>query len=114
MSDFAGLHVATLTPFDESDRLDFSVVRAHTDFLVRAGVAGVCPAGTTGEMLYLTVGEKVRLIEETVAAAAGRVKVIAGIWGLQEKEIALLARAATAAGADAVFLPPPIYYPASD
>jgi len=65
-------------------------------------------------MLYLSVGEKVRLIEETAAAAKGRVRVIAGVWALTPKEIALLGRAAKAAGADAVFLPPPIYYPADD
>lgn len=105
--------VATLTPFDASDRLDVAAVRSHTRFLVENGVAGLCPAGTTGEMLYLTAGEKVRLIEET-CAAAGDIPVIAGVWGLRESEIRLLCRAAEAAGAAAVFLPPPIYYPAND
>lgn len=105
--------VATLTPFDANDRLDLAAVRAHTRFLVENGAAGLCPAGTTGEMLYLSVGEKVRLIEET-CAAAGSVPVIAGVWALREKEIQLLCRASKDAGASAVFLPPPIYYPASD
>ena len=86
--------VATLTPFDASNRLDYGVLRAHTDFLIASGVAGLCPAGTTGEMLYLSVGEKVRLIEETCRAADGRVPVIAGIWALREREVALLGRAA--------------------
>ena len=114
MTDFSGLYVATLTPIDASDRLDFGVIRSHTDFLIKGGVAGLCPAGTTGEMLYLSIGEKVRLIEETVRSAGGRVKVVAGVWALREKEVGLLSRAARAAGADAVFLPPPIYYPADD
>jgi dihydrodipicolinate synthase/N-acetylneuraminate lyase len=114
MTDFSGLFVATLTPFDTSDRVDYGVLRAHTDFLVQNGVCGICPAGTTGEFLYLSVGEKVRIVEEAAAAANGRVKVIAGAWALTAKEIALLARAAESAGADAVFLPPPIYYPADD
>jgi 4-hydroxy-tetrahydrodipicolinate synthase len=109
-----GLMVATVTPFDSSDRLDYGVIRAHTDFLITGGVSAICPAGTTGEMLYLSVGEKVRLVEETCRASAGRVPVIAGIWALREKEVALLGRAAKAAGATAVFLPPPIYYPAGD
>jgi 4-hydroxy-tetrahydrodipicolinate synthase len=114
MSEFPGLLVATLTPYDDVDRLDFGVIRAHTQFLVDGGVAGVCPAGTTGEVLYLSLGEKVRLIEETVRAARGKVKVIAGVWAHRPREVALLARAAEAAAADAVFLPPPIYYPAND
>ena len=114
MTAFRGLMVATLTPFDPSDRLDLGIIRGHTDFLIESGVSGLCPAGTTGEMLYLSVGEKVRLIEETCFSAARRVPVVAGVWALHEREIALLCRAAEAAGASAVFLPPPIYYPASD
>ena len=108
-----GMMVAMLTPFDANDRLDLAAIRAHTRFLVDNGVAGLCPAGTTGEMLYLSLGEKVRLIEET-CAAAGTVPVVAGVWALREKEMQLLCRAAAAAGASAVFLPPPIYYPAGD
>jgi len=111
---FRDLYVATLTPFDANGRLDFGVLRAHLAFLADEGAAGVCPVGTTGEFLYLRVGEKVRVIEETVAAAKGRLNVIAGIWALAAKEIAVLGRAAQAAGADAVFLPTPIYYPADD
>jgi 4-hydroxy-tetrahydrodipicolinate synthase/2-dehydro-3-deoxy-phosphogluconate/2-dehydro-3-deoxy-6-phosphogalactonate aldolase len=112
MEVFRGLFVATLTPFDAADRLNFAAVRRHVEFLIEGGVAGLCPAGTTGEMLYLSTGEKVRLIEEAIRAAGGRVPVIAGIWALREKEVALLARAAVSAGAAGVFLPPPIYYPA--
>lgn len=114
MSDFSGLYVATLTPFDDSNRLNVRVLRDHVRFLIAGGVDGLCPAGTTGEMLYLSVGEKVRLIEETIQSAGGKVRVVAGVWALMEKEILLLARAAQAAGADAVFLPPPIYYPANE
>ncbi|MCC6728227.1 MAG: dihydrodipicolinate synthase family protein [Chthonomonadales bacterium] len=114
MTAFRGLMVATLTPFDGNDRIDPGALRRHVEFLVGEGVAALCPVGTTGEFLYLTAGEKVRVVEETVAAAAGRVPVVAGVWGLRPRETALLCRAARAAGADAVFLPPPIYYPASD
>jgi 4-hydroxy-tetrahydrodipicolinate synthase len=111
---FTGLYVATLTPLDTDHRIHWGVVREHMDLLAAAGVEGVCPVGTTGEFLYLTIGEKVRLIEATVSASAGRMRVIAGVWALTAKEMTLLARAAQAAGADAVFLPPPIYYPAGD
>ncbi len=114
MTEYTGLYVATLTPFDANDRIDVGALRSHVKFLVESGVAGVCPAGTTGEFLFLSLGEKVRVVEETVAAAAGRAKVIAGVSALRAHEIALLARGARDAGADAVFLPPPIYYPADD
>src|SRR5438105_2098325 len=114
MTVFQGCYVATLTPFDAADRLDEGVLRAHVDWLVDKGVQGLCPAGTTGEFLYLSLDEKRRVVQESVRAAAGRVPVIAGVWGLRESETLTLAKAAEESGADGVFLPPPIYYPAND
>ncbi len=111
---FHGCYVATLTPFDTADRLDVGVAKAHAQWLVENGAEGLCPAGTTGEFLYLTEAEKSALIMTTVEAVGGRIPVIAGVWGLREAETARLAKAAEQAGADGVFLPTPIYYPAGD
>ena len=111
---FKGCYVATLTPFDAMDWLDEDVVRAHAQWLIENGIQGLCPAGTTGEFLYLTGEEKRRLVAATVEAAGGRVPVIAGVWALRMEEIRWLARMVEGNGASAVFLPPPIYYPASD
>jgi 4-hydroxy-tetrahydrodipicolinate synthase len=111
---FHGCYVATLTPFDGADRLDTEAVRAHTEWLIENGIEGLCPGGTTGEFLYLTAEEKTRLVAATVEAARGRVPVIAGVWALEEQERITLTQAAQEAGADAVFLPAPIYYPATD
>ena len=112
MTPFSGLYVATLTPFDSSGRVDFGVLAAHIDFLIDGGAAGICPCGTTGEWLYLSVGEKTRIVERAAASAAGRIPVMAGVGALQAKEITLLCGAAESSGADAIFLTPPIYYPA--
>src|SRR5207244_568958 len=88
---FRGCYVATLTPFDGKDRLDDGVLSAHTQWLVEEGAEGLCPAGTTGEFLYLTEAEKKRVVEVTVRAVGGRVPVIAGVWGLREAETLTLA-----------------------
>lgn len=114
MNGISGLYVATLTPFSEDNRVNVRVIREHAACLIQSGVAGLCPVGTTGEFLYLTQEEKLSIIRETVRSAEGRVRVIAGIWSLDMEEIAALARAAEQTGADALFLPPPIYYPAGD
>lgn len=109
---FRGCYVATLTPFDSNDTLDAGVVRAHAQWLVDQGAEGLCPAGTTGEFLYLSEDEKQRVVKATVEAVNGRIPVIAGVWALRPEETARLAKAAQDAGAQGVFLPPPIYYPA--
>lgn len=113
-SKFHGCYIATLTPFDSHNRLDIGLVQAHTRWLLDQGVAGLCPAGTTGEFLYLTQEEKTQVVKTTVVGAAGRAPVIAGIWAQTSEEVSALARSAEESGADAVFLPTPIYYPASD
>jgi len=111
---FRGCYVATLTPFDADDRLDVGTAAAHAQWLAENGAEGLCPAGTTGEFLYLTEAEKIALITATVQAVKGRIPVIAGVWGLRPAEMARLAKAAEDAGAEGVFLPTPIYYPAGD
>ena len=111
---FHGCYTATLTPFDAGGKLDVGVVKAHAQWLIENGIAGLCPVGTTGEFLYLSDAEKRDMAAATVAAAAGKAPVIAGVWALTTGEMQGLARNAEAIGADGVFLPPPIYYPADD
>ena len=110
---FKGCYVATLTPFDKTDRVDEGVVRAHTEWLVEEGVAGVCPVGTTGEFLFLSTAEKSKVFKATVDGAKGRVPVIAGVWGSRHEQVLALVKLAEDAGASGVFLPTPIYYPAN-
>jgi 4-hydroxy-tetrahydrodipicolinate synthase len=113
-SRFHGCYIATLTPFDSDNRLAIGLIQAHTRWLLDQGVVGLCPAGTTGEFLYLTPEEKQRVVEATVEGAAGRAPVIAGIWAQSPEEVRALAQSAEESGADGVFLPTPIYYPAGD
>ena len=113
-SSFNGCFVATLTPFDKQDRVDTGVVISHAQWLIDEGIEGLCPTGTTGEFLFLSEAEKSEIIRATVEAAKSRVPVIAGIWGLREEETLRLAKSAEDSGADGLFLPPPIYYPADD
>lgn len=111
---FQGCYTATLTPFDHQNALAGDVITRHIEWQITQGIAGFCPAGTTGEFLYLSEAEKVRVIQTTTEAANGRVPVIAGVWAWEAQARVSLTKAAQAAGADAVFLPPPIYYPAND
>jgi len=109
-----GLIPATLTPFAADGRVNVAALHAHVAYLLERDIRVLAPAGTTGEFLYLTEEERALVVRETVRAAAGRAAVVAGIWALDTAAVARLARAAEAAGAGAVFLTTPIYYPASD
>ena len=109
-----GMIAATLTPFDSQGRVDPQTIEQHVEYLIAGGIPAVAPAGTTGEFLYLSEGERAEVVQASVEAAKGRLKVIAGIWALDTEGVERLARAAEDVGADAVFLTTPIYYPASD
>jgi 4-hydroxy-tetrahydrodipicolinate synthase len=113
MERITGMIAATLTPFGERG-VNLDELGRHVDFLVRGGIPALAPAGTTGEFLYLSEEEKAAVVRTSVEAADGRARIIAGIWSLTAEGVAQLARAAEAAGADAVFLTTPIYYPATD
>lgn len=109
-----GMIAATLTPFGRDGGVNLDELGRHVEFLVRGGIPALAPAGTTGEFLYLSEEEKAAVVRTTVRAAAGRAKVIAGIWALDAAGVSRLARAAEESGADAVFLTTPIYYPATE
>src|SRR5438105_8000667 len=106
-----GIFVPMLTPLNADETLDEAPLRRLVDFLVGAGVHGIWSMGTTGEFAALAEAERARGVAATVDQVAGRVPVIANI-GDSSTGLALRhARHAAAAGADALALTPPHYYP---
>jgi len=105
---FAGLSVATITPFSDG-QIDYQALRRNVDFLVEAGVNCLCPVGTTGESPTLSHEEHERVIAEVVEAAAGRVKVMAGTGSNSTQEALRLTRFAEKRGADAALVVAPYY-----
>jgi 4-hydroxy-tetrahydrodipicolinate synthase len=102
-----------LTPLNVDESLDEASLRRLVDFLVGAGVHGIWSMGTTGEFAALPERERAKGVAATVEQVAGRVPVIANI-GDSSTTLALRhARHAVDAGADALALTPPHYYPHS-
>jgi 4-hydroxy-tetrahydrodipicolinate synthase len=106
---FRGLGVALVTPFHEDGSPDLEGFARHVEFQIEGGVDFLVPCGTTGESATLEDAEQRAVIEAAVAAAAGRVPVMAGA-GTNDTEHAIrLARSARAAGADGVLSVSPYY-----
>src|SRR4051794_18227961 len=93
--------VALLTPYDETGAPDPGALRAHVDLLVEAGVDALMPCGTTGEGPLLADDEVAAVVRATVAAADGRVPVLAHVGRPGTAPTLALARRAVAHG------PPP-------
>ena len=110
MSDFHGVLPALITPFTEDGAaIDGDALAANVERLVGAGVGGLVPGGSTGEFTTLSHAERRELVELTIAAAAGRVPVVAGTGALSTAETVELSVHAERAGAAAVMVVPPFY-----
>ena len=110
-----GVVAAAVTPLREDGAaLDEGAFEPLVDFLVAGGVDGIFALGTTGEGILLSREERMRAGELFVAAARGRVAVAVHCGAQTTEETCALAAAARGAGADAVAVIPPPYYPLDD
>jgi 4-hydroxy-tetrahydrodipicolinate synthase len=109
-ADFHGVLPALITPFTaDGAAIDADALAALVERLIRGGVAGLVPGGSTGEFTTLTNAERRELIDVTLAAAAGRVPVVAGAGALSTRETIELSVHAEGSGAAAVMIVPPFY-----
>ncbi len=106
--EFAGLSVATITPF-RNGSVDFDALQRQVEFQAAAGTRCICPVGTTGECPTLSHDEHRRVIAAAVEAAAGRIKVMPGTGSNSTEEALQLTRWAAQAGAEAALVVAPYY-----
>ncbi len=105
---FHGSIVALLTPFRDG-KVDEKAFSQFIAWQIRQGTNGIVPCGTTGESPTLSHDEHKRVVELAVAAAKGKVPVIAGTGSNSTEEAIALTRHAKEAGADAALVVTPYY-----
>jgi len=105
-----GIVPPTVTAFDEDGSVNYEATAAHAQFVTDHGCHGVVPLGTNGEFPLLT-GEERQGVVEAVAAEITDVPVIAGVGAPSTYETVEHATHAETAGADAVMVVTPYYYP---
>ncbi|HEX6261662.1 MAG TPA: dihydrodipicolinate synthase family protein [Actinomycetota bacterium] len=112
MSRLSGTLAASVTPLEDGGaRPDEDAVGPVVDFLHQGGVDGILALGTTGEGIMLSGEERRRVAERFVEASAGRLRVAVHCGAQTTSETAALAAHAAEAGADAVAVISPPYYP---
>ncbi|MCE6952610.1 4-hydroxy-tetrahydrodipicolinate synthase [Cereibacter sphaeroides] len=99
---------ALVTPFKNGE-LDLDTLKKLVDWQIAEGSTGLVPVGTTGESPTLSHEEHETVIEAVVAAAAGRVPVIAGAGSNSTAEGIRLIRFAERVGANAALVVTPYY-----
>lgn len=104
--DLHGIIPAVVTPMTENGELDLPALTRYVEWLVPQGPIALAVNVDTGEGPHLTLDERRQTIETVVAAAGGRCKVVAGVGGPSTAQGIANARAAQAAGADALLVFP--------
>src|SRR5262245_8814019 len=109
---FYGIIPPLVTPLCDRDRLDHAGVERLVEYVLGGGVNGLFILGTTGEAPSLGYRMRREMIERVCRLTAGRVPILVGITDTAFVESVDLARSAADAGADAVVLSTPYYFPA--
>merc|ERR1711974_23483 len=99
---------ALVTPLKDG-AVDFDTLAKLVEWHIEEGSNGLVPVGTTGESPTLTHDEHMKVVEEVVRAAAGRIPVVAGAGSNNTAETVQFMRHAHKVGADAALVVTPYY-----
>jgi dihydrodipicolinate synthase/N-acetylneuraminate lyase len=105
-----GALAAAVTPLRDG-AFDSTAVAPYADFLAGHGLDGVLVLGTTGEGVLFAPDERRAIATAFVEAARGRLQVAVHCGAQTTWDTVLLADHAAAAGADAVAVIAPPYFP---
>jgi len=109
MSIFKGAGVALITPFTETEEVDYERLGELIEFQIAGGTDAIIACGCTGEAATLTEEERISVIRYTVDKVNHRVPVIAGTGTNNTRTAIELSKKAEAAGADALLVITPYY-----
>ncbi len=107
-----GIIPPMVTPLSDKDSLDTEGLNRLYEHVIGGGVHGVFVLGTTGEAPSLSHRLRHELVARVCDIVHGRVPVLVGISDTCFAESVNLAHKAAEAGADAVVLAAPYYFPA--
>jgi 4-hydroxy-tetrahydrodipicolinate synthase len=112
---FSGAFAAMVTPFtDDGTAVSEPRLRAYCDFLIGRGIHGLFAFGTTGEWPLLSEAERGFGARVLVEQARGRVPVMIHAGAHSTEQACRLAVQGREAGASAVSVVSPPYFPLDD
>ncbi|WFU12882.1 dihydrodipicolinate synthase family protein (plasmid) [Rhizobium sp. CB3090] len=114
MSSFRGVFPYLATPVHSDESVNSEMLGRVCDHLIRAGVHGLAPLGSTGEFAYLSHSARATVVKATVEATAGRVPVIAGVASTTTADAVAQARSYERMGADGILAVLEAYFPLSE
>ena len=106
---YQGIWPVAPTPFTDTGEIDADGMRRVLDFMIDAGVDGICILANYSEQFLLSDAEREMLTRLSIEHVAGRVPVIVTISHYATRIAVERARFAKALQADAVMIMPPYH-----
>ena len=114
MTKYRGVFPYLVSPVDTSGKVKTEVLGRLCDDLIKAGVHGVTPLGSTGEFAYLDREQRATVVAATIEATQRRVPVVAGVASANTADAVAQAVAYQKAGADGILAILEAYFPVKD
>lgn len=114
MAGFHGVFPYLVSPTDHDGRIRTDVLGRLCDDLIKAGVHGLTPLGSTGEFAYLNREQRRSVVQATIEAAQGRVPVVAGVASTSTADAVAQAKSYQKLGANGILAILEAYFPLKD
>ncbi len=114
MTNLHGVFPYLVSPTAPDGAIKTDVLAKLCDDLIKAGVHGLTPLGSTGEFAYLDRDQRLSVVKTTVEAAAKRVPVLAGVASTSTADAVAQAKSYQALGADGILAILEAYFPVKD
>jgi 4-hydroxy-tetrahydrodipicolinate synthase len=114
MPDFHGVFPYLVSPVEPDGRIRNGVLGRLCDDLIKSGVHGLTPLGSTGEFAYLDHAQRAAVVQTTIEAAGGRVPVVAGVVSTSTADAVAQAKSYQKLGADGILAILEAYFPLGD
>jgi 4-hydroxy-tetrahydrodipicolinate synthase len=114
MADFHGVFPYLVSPVDASGRIRSDVLVRLCDDLIKSGVHGLTPLGSTGEFAYLDNAQRAEVVRTTIEATGGRVPVVAGVASTSTLDAVAQAKTCQKLGANGILAILEAYFPLQD
>jgi 4-hydroxy-tetrahydrodipicolinate synthase len=114
MADFHGVFPYLVSPVDADGKVRTEVLARLCDDLIKSGVHGLTPLGSTGEFAYLDHAQRQTIVRATIEAARGRVPVVAGVASTSTSDAVAQAIAYQKLGASGILAILEAYFPLTD
>src|SRR3977135_590267 len=114
MTDFHGVFPYLVSPADADGHSRTDVLGRLCDDLIKSGVHGLTPLGSTGEFAYLNNTQRTAVVQTAIEAAKGRVPVVAGVASTSTSDAVAQAKSYRMLGADGILAILEAYFPLGD